>query len=47
MANTSYKKKKCDAPDSMVTVIELLADLLGTTSKIMNFLSDELLVEKS
>lgn len=47
MANTSYKKKKKDAPDTLISVLELIADLLGSTNKIMNFLSDELLFDKS
>jgi len=47
MSNTSYKKKKKDAPENLISVLELISDLLATTSKIMNFLSDELLFEKS
>jgi hypothetical protein len=43
MANTTYKKKKKDAPDNLISILELIADLLATTNKIMNFLSDELL----
>ncbi len=47
MANTTYKQKKKDAPDNLISILELIADLLASTNKVMNFLSDELLFEKS
>ncbi len=47
MANTKFTKKKNKAPISLLNVLELLAEMSLQCKSIMNFLSDELLFEKS
>lgn len=47
LLKTTFTKKKNDPKIEVIIILELVADLLNTTDEIMNFLSDELLFEKS